>query len=68
MRPELDGKVALVTGGARNVGSVIAQRLAADGALVVINHLRSPEAARETRLAIEAAGGRAHVIRASVAI
>ncbi|WP_327678445.1 cytochrome P450 [Kitasatospora sp. NBC_00458] len=65
---ELRGKVALVTGGARNVGKVIAKRLAADGALVVINHLHSPGPARETQAEIERAGGQAYVLRASVAV
>ncbi|HET9871810.1 MAG TPA: SDR family oxidoreductase [Propionibacteriaceae bacterium] len=64
---ELAGRIALVTGGARNVGRVIAKRLAADGALVIINHFRSPAEARHTQAEIEAAGGRAYVIRASVA-
>ena len=64
---DLSGRVALVTGGARNTGAVIATRLAAAGATVIINHLRSPEAARATVAQIEAAGGTAHVIRASVA-
>ncbi|APB00299.1 3-oxoacyl-[acyl-carrier-protein] reductase [Nocardia seriolae] len=67
MTAQLDGKIALVTGGARNVGRAIAVRLAADGALVLINHFRSPAAARATKAEIEAAGGRAHIIRASVA-
>jgi cytochrome P450/NAD(P)-dependent dehydrogenase (short-subunit alcohol dehydrogenase family)/3-oxoacyl-(acyl-carrier-protein) synthase len=67
MSHDLDGKIALVTGGARNVGKVIAKRLAADGALVIINHLHSPGPARQTQAEIEQAGGRAVVIRASVA-
>ncbi|MBF6212887.1 SDR family oxidoreductase [Nocardia puris] len=67
MTGELTGKIALVTGGARNVGRVIALRLAAEGATVVINHFRSPAEARETAAEIARRGGRAHVIRASVA-
>lgn len=67
MTGPLDGKIALVTGGARAVGRAIALRLAADGALVIINHFRSPADARATKAEIEAAGGRAHIIRASVA-
>ncbi|MFI9508177.1 SDR family oxidoreductase [Nocardia sp. NPDC052566] len=63
----LDGKIALVTGGARNVGKAIALRLAADGAVVIINHFRSPAQARATKAEIEATGGKAHIIRASVA-
>ena len=34
---ELDGKVALVTGSARNIGRAIAEELARAGAAVVIN-------------------------------
>ncbi|MFJ4654203.1 SDR family oxidoreductase [Nocardia sp. NPDC088792] len=67
MAAKLDGKIALVTGGARSVGRAIALRLAADGALVIINHFRSPVEARATKADIEAAGGSAHIIRASVA-
>ncbi|NJP43449.1 cytochrome P450 [Actinacidiphila epipremni] len=65
---DLRGKVALVTGGARNVGKAIARRLAAGGALVVVNHFHSPGPARQTLAEIEAAGGHGHVIRASVAV
>ncbi|MFG1792763.1 SDR family oxidoreductase [Nocardia sp. NPDC049149] len=67
MAGKFEGKIALVTGGARNVGRAIALRLAADGALVIINHFRSPAEARATKADIEAAGGWAHIIRASVA-
>jgi len=67
MNSELEGRIALVTGGARNVGKVISKRLAAAGATVIVNYFRSPDAARQTRAEIVAAGGRAHLIRASVA-
>ena len=66
-RPELDGLVALVTGGSRNVGKVIAKRLAVGGATVIVNYFRSPADARTTCAEIEASGGRAFPIRASVA-
>jgi 3-oxoacyl-[acyl-carrier protein] reductase len=44
MERRLDGQVAVVTGGSRGIGRVIAQRLAADGARVVVT-ARSAEGA-----------------------
>ncbi|WP_225732653.1 SDR family oxidoreductase, partial [Nocardia sp. JCM 34519] len=68
MTGRLEGKIALVTGGARNVGKAISLRLAAEGAFVIVNHWRSPAHARETLAEIQARGGRGAVIRASVAV
>ena len=53
------GKVALVTGGARNIGRAIALALAAGGAAVLVNARRSREDAEQTVAQIKAAGGRA---------
>ncbi|MFB7947157.1 SDR family oxidoreductase [Kitasatospora phosalacinea] len=64
---DLAGKVALVTGGGKGVGAAISRELAARGALVVVNHFHSPQAAEETVAAIRAAGGRAEALRGSVA-
>jgi NAD(P)-dependent dehydrogenase (short-subunit alcohol dehydrogenase family) len=41
----LDGKGALVTGGARGIGRAIVSRLAADGATVVFSYLSNDDAA-----------------------
>jgi NAD(P)-dependent dehydrogenase (short-subunit alcohol dehydrogenase family) len=43
--PSLDGQVAIVTGGAKGIGRAIADRLAADGARIVIADLEGAERA-----------------------
>ena len=53
----LDGKVAIVTGAGQGVGRCHAERLAAEGAAVVVNDIG--DSADETAAAIVAAGGRA---------
>lgn len=58
----LSGKTALVTGGTRNLGRGIAERLARSGALVAINYASNSVAARETLDAIAAEGGQAFLL------
>ncbi len=59
----LDDKVAIVTGGARNIGAVYARALAAEGARVVVaDVLDGAPAAR----AIEEAGGQAVAVEVDV--
>ena len=55
----LDNKVAIVTGGARDIGRAVSQALAARGARVVVNYFRRPGDGQETIAAIEKAGGQA---------
>lgn len=56
---ELAGKVALVTGGARNIGRAISLALAAGGAAVLVNARSSRDEAEQTAALIKSAGGRA---------
>lgn len=66
MSKTLEGKVALITGAARDVGREIALAMAADGATVAINYSSSAEAAEKVVKEIEAAGGRARAWQADV--
>ncbi|ADW17111.1 short-chain dehydrogenase/reductase SDR [Desulfobulbus propionicus DSM 2032] len=64
---DLQGKVALVTGGSRGIGKSLAQRLAARGAEVVINYVRHRTNANEVVAEIEKSGGRCVALRANLA-
>ncbi len=60
------GRVAVVTGGSRGIGSAIARELGASGAHVVVNYVRGEEAAAGVVAQIEAAGGSAGIDAADV--
>ncbi len=64
---ELAGKVALVTGGARNIGRATALALAAGGAAVAINTRTSKDDAETVAQEIRASGGKAEVYIADIA-
>ena len=62
----LEGKVALVTGASRGIGRGIAERLAEDGAAVVVNYGKSADKAQTVVKSIEGKGGRALAVQADV--
>ena len=66
MSISLKGKSALVTGSSRGIGRAIVERLATDGAAVVINYTRNRELAQEAVDGIIARGGKAVAIQADV--
>lgn len=66
MQIDLKGKVALVTGGARDIGRATVLELAAAGAAVAINYLGSEDRADALVKEITDHGGRAIIIKADV--
>lgn len=62
--PDLNNKVALVTGGSRGIGAAIAFSLARSGADVAITYASAPEKARDVVAAIKGLGRRALAIQA----
>jgi 3-oxoacyl-[acyl-carrier protein] reductase len=63
----LDGRVVLVTGGGRGIGSETAVRAAAEGATVAIHYGRSAEAARRTLERVREAGSDGDCFPADIA-
>ncbi len=64
----LSGKVAIVTGSSSGIGRAIAERLAQEGATVVVNYYVNAEKARTVADGIQAKGGTALVIQADMSL
>jgi len=62
----LTGKVAIVTGGGRDIGRSISIKLASLGAKVVLNYFNSPDRAEETLATIKGNGGEAIAVKADL--
>lgn len=56
---DLNGKIAVVTGGSRGIGRACCEALARAGATVIVNYRSGAEAAAEVVETIEGAGGKA---------
>jgi 3-oxoacyl-[acyl-carrier protein] reductase len=63
----LEGRVALVTGGSRGIGRAVAEALAGGGAAVAVNYRANREAADEVVATITSAGGKAVAVPGDVA-
>ena len=64
---DLNGKIALITGGSRGIGRAIALRLAENGMDVVVNYVRHKKDAQKTADAVEAIGKKCLLVKANVA-
>ncbi|ARF82745.1 glucose 1-dehydrogenase [Kitasatospora aureofaciens] len=62
----VEGKAAVVTGGSRGIGRAIVERLAREGADVVLGYANDRAAAEAVVGAVAAAGGRAWAVRADL--
>lgn len=60
---KVQGKVAIVTGGARDLGRAISVKLAAEGAKVCVNYFDNEDDAKETLGIITNAGGEAIIVQ-----
>src|SRR2546430_7674765 len=66
MMASLTEKVAIVTGSSDGIGRAIAERLAQDGATVVVNYGKSADKAKQVVVGIEEKGGKAVAIQADM--
>lgn len=64
----LKGKIAVITGGARDLGRAISVKLAEEGAKVVINYFDNPEDAQETLKMVQAVGSEGIIVQGDMTL
>jgi len=64
----LTNKVAIVAGGARDIGRAVSEKLAAEGVKVVVNYCNSEDNALATVEAIKQAGGEAIAVQGDMTV
>lgn len=62
----LQGKAAIITGASSGIGRGIAERLAQEGAAVIVNYGKSADKAQSVVRTIEAKGGKAVAVQADI--
>jgi 3-oxoacyl-[acyl-carrier protein] reductase len=60
---KLQGKVAIVSGGSRDIGRAVSVKLAKEGAKVVVNYFNNEDQANETLAEIKGVGGEAIIVK-----
>ncbi|WP_036477839.1 SDR family NAD(P)-dependent oxidoreductase [Myxosarcina sp. GI1] len=63
---KLENKVAIVTGGSGGIGQALCDRLAREGAKIVINYRSHPDEAQKVKQEIEQIGSEALIVRADL--
>lgn len=64
----LQNKVAIITGGSRDIGEQVSMKIALAGAKVCINYLNNEQKALETLAAIRSLGGEAIIVKGNMTI